>query len=248
MDLDAVIPRIGASVTFYGAAVIQQFELMGVYTAARADALLQARDKLRSLQLLAAAGMDIPRTFIVNNPDVVGSLIDELGGPPVVIKLLESTHGLGVILAETRKTAISIVEAFQRTNQKVIVQEFIEEARGADIRVLVVGGRVVAAMRRQAVDGEFRSNLHRGASATRVKLRQEEVNLVQRAVKLLGLDVAGVDLLRSRRGPLLLEINASPGLEGIETITGVDIAGAIIEHVVRRARKLAAYRSRQLRK
>mgnify|MGYP001390421616 CR=1 FL=1 len=231
VGMDALIPRIGASVTDYGAAVIRQFELMGIYTATRSEALLMARDKLKCLQKLSAEGINVPRTFIAGAPEDVPALIDRMGGAPVVIKLLESTHGVGVILAESRSAAIALSETFFKLNQPVILQEFIQEAEGADIRAFVVGRQVVASMRRQAVNGEFRSNLHRGAVATPEQLTQEENDKVLKAARLMGLDIAGVDLLRSRRGPLILEVNASPGLEGIETVTGVDVAGAIVENI-----------------
>ncbi len=242
LAIDAVIPRIGASVTSYGAAVIKQFEMMDVFTSARSEALLQSRDKFRCLQRLSVCGLDVPKTFICRNVEDLPKLIDKLGGAPVVVKLLESTHGIGVVLAENKKTAISIVEAFSKTNQRVIVQEFIEEAEGADIRAFVVGGQVVAAMKRQAIDGEFRSNLHRGATALPVRLDEEEQQMVTKATRVMGLDVAGVDLLRSKRGTLVLEVNASPGLEGIEGATGVNIAVAIIDYVNRRCKKWSSYK------
>ncbi len=233
IGMDAVIPRIGTSVTDYGAAVIRQLELMGVHTATKSEALIIARDKLKCLQKLSASGIGVPRTFIAGTVEDVPELIDRLSGVPVVIKLLESTHGVGVILAQSRSTAISVVEAFSKFNHQVILQEFIEEAGGADIRAFVVGRRVVAAMKRQAVQGEFRSNLHRGATSTVVQLTPKETDIVLNAAKLMGLEIAGVDILRSNRGPLVMEVNASPGLEGIETTTGVDVAGAIVENVVR---------------
>lgn len=226
---DGVIPRIGASVTIHGAAVIRQLESMGVFTATRSEALLRARDKLQCLQELALGGIEVPRTFFVTQPYELEALLDVMGGPPVVIKLLESTHGMGVILAENRNTALSIVEAFSRTRERILVQEYIAESRGADIRAFVVGGQIVAAMKRQAVSGEFRSNLHRGATASLVELTPHEEEVVLKSAHLMGLHIAGVDLLRSDRGPLVMEVNASPGLEGIETTTGVDIAGAIVE-------------------
>lgn len=231
--VDAVIPRIGASVTFQGASVIRQVESMRIFTAVRAEALLRSRDKLHCLQLLAQAGIDVPRSFYVNHLDDLPWLLEGLGGEPVVIKLLESTHGVGVILAEQRSTAMSIIEAFQRTKERVIVQEFIQEAAGTDIRAFVVDGKVVATMKRSATNGDFRSNLHRGAVAELTQLSTEEEEIVLKATKVLGLPIAGVDLLRSNRGPLVMEVNASPGLEGIEGITGVDIAGAIIEYLER---------------
>lgn len=237
IGIDAVIPRIGASVTSYGAAVIKQFELMNIYTLLRSDALLQARDKLRCLQKLSVAGIDVPRSFIAYQTLELPALLDQLPNGPVVIKLLESTHGAGVVIAESRQSAISIIEAFSNTGNRVMVQEYIEEAGGADIRVLVAGGEIVTAMKRQAVDGEFRSNLHRGAAAVPVELSEKEIAIVKKAVKVMGIDVAGVDLLPSRRGALVMEVNASPGLEGIETTTGVDVAGAIINYVSRRVKR-----------
>lgn len=239
IGVDAVIPRIGASVTDYGAAVIRQFELMGVYTATRSEALINARDKLKCLQKLSASGLDVPRTFIAGSSEDVPQLIDQLSGVPVVIKLLESTHGVGVILAQSRNTAISVVESFSKLGQMVILQEFIEEAKGADIRAFIVGKRVVAAMKRQALGDEFRSNLHRGASPTTEKLPPKEMEMVLEASRLMGLEYAGVDLLRSNRGPLIMEVNASPGLEGIETTTGVDVAGQIVESVMSGVRRFS---------
>jgi ribosomal protein S6--L-glutamate ligase len=231
VGMDALIPRIGASVTDYGAAVIRQFERMGIYTTTRSEALIMARDKLKCLQILSSEGIDVPRTFICGTPEDVPPLLDRFGGAPVVIKLLESTHGVGVILAETRSTALSVVEAFSQLEQPVLLQEFVREAEGADIRAFVVGRKVVASMLRQAAAGEFRSNLHRGAEAILVELTEAEEKIVLKAARLMGLDIAGVDILRSNRGPLVMEVNASPGLEGIEAITGIDIAGAIIQHL-----------------
>ncbi len=228
---DAVIPRIGASVTSLGASVICQFEAMGAFVAARAEALQQARDKLRCLQKLAQHGIEVPGTIAIAQGQDLRGAVRRLGGLPVVVKLLEGTHGVGVILAETHRTVEATVEAFQRLRERVILQEFIREARGEDVRALIVNGRVVAAMKRQARAGEFRSNLHRGAVAKRVELQPEEEELAIKAVSLMGLDIGGVDFLRSDRGPLVLEVNASPGLEGIETITQVDVAGAIIQFV-----------------
>ncbi|MCB0519308.1 MAG: 30S ribosomal protein S6--L-glutamate ligase [Lewinellaceae bacterium] len=231
IGMDALIPRIGASVTDYGAAVIRQFELMGIYTATRSEALIMARDKLKCLQKISAAGLDVPKTFMAGAVEDVPSLIDKFCGVPLIIKLLEATHGVGVILAESRQTAISVVESFFKLDQPVILQEYIAESGGADIRAFVVGKKVVAAMYRQAAEGEFRSNLHRGATSSMIELTHHEKAIVLKAAHLMGLDIAGVDLLRSNRGPLVMEVNASPGLEGIEGTTGVDIAGAIIEHV-----------------
>jgi ribosomal protein S6--L-glutamate ligase len=229
--LDAIIPRIGSSATLSGAAVISHFELMGVFTAARAQSLLQARDKLRCLQVLTARGLAAPRTaFVAEGEDPV-PLVASIGGLPVVIKLMESTHGVGIILAESMQAVISTIEAFHRLRGRVIMQEFVREAGGADFRALIVDGQVVAAMKRQAPPHEFRSNLHRGASAHAVTLADDEREMALRAAEVMGLDVAGVDLLRSARGPLLMEVNASPGLEGIETVTGVDIAAHLILYI-----------------
>lgn len=230
--IDALIPRIGASVTFYGTAVVRQFEMMGVYTPNGSDAILRARDKLRTLQLLARQGIDLPTTVFGDNPDDTADLLAMLGAPPHVIKLNEGAQGQGVLLAEKRAAAQGMIEAFRSLYANFIVQEFIGEAEGADLRCLVVGDRVVAAMTRKSQDGDFRANIHRGGTASAVILStQEEVTAV-RAAHLMGLGVAGVDLLRSRRGPLVLEVNSSPGLEGIEGASGVDVAGAIIEFLV----------------
>ncbi len=240
--IDAVIPRIGASVTYQGAAVIGQFEAMGIFTTTDSTALLQARDKLRSLQKLLSLDAPIPRTvFAVNGLDLE-ELIERVGGFPVIIKMLESTHGVGVLLAHDLLQAKSIIEAFQKVGQRVIVQEFIAEAAGADVRALVVNGKVVAAMMRQAKDGEFRSNLHRGAFATNIKLTNQERDLVVRISTAMNLDIAGIDLLRSSRGPLIMEINASPGLEGIENTTGKDVAGSIIRLVEEKVKKMKVQR------
>jgi ribosomal protein S6--L-glutamate ligase len=230
--MDAVIPRIGASVTDYGAAIIRQLELTGYYTLTSSEALLRARDKLKCLQVLSANGIPIPQTFIAGSPEDLRDMVERLqGSGPVIIKLLESTHGVGVILAESRISALALAETFFKLNQPVILQEFIEEAAGSDVRAFVIGGAVVAAMRRQAPLGEFRSNLHRGASAEPVELSRSEEQLVLQSARLMGLEVAGVDLLRSRRGPLVMEVNASPGLEGIEACSGMDIADKIISHL-----------------
>lgn len=241
--IHAIIPRIGASVTMHGAAVINQFEAMNVFTVAKADALIQSRDKLRCLQILARFRLPVPKTLLVGAGQELSELIRHVGGLPVIIKMAESTHGVGVVLAETFATAESIVEAFRKLKEKVLLQEYIVESSGADVRVLVVGGEIIAAMKRQAKEGEFRSNLHRGASSEPIRLEEEEEELVKKAVKLLGLDVAGVDLLRSKRGPLIIEVNASPGLEGIETTTGIDIAGKIIEFIEKRTEELRNYRA-----
>lgn len=233
---DAVIPRIGASVTFYGTAVLRQFEVMGVYPVNESVAISRSRDKLRSLQLLSRKNVGMPVTGFSHSPDDTDDLLNFIGKPPYVIKLLEGTQGIGVVLAETRKAAESVIEAFRGLKAQILVQEFIAEAGGADIRCLVVGGKVVAAMKRQAQEGEFRSNLHRGGSATLVKLTPEERATAVNAAKIMGLNVAGVDLLRSSRGPLVMEVNSSPGLEGIEKASEKDIAGMIIELIERNAK------------
>ena len=226
----AVIPRIGASITRYGTAVLRQFELMGSYTPNPSDAIARARDKLRCHQLLAAQGIGLPATVFGDNPDDTADLLSMLGPPPHVIKLNEGTQGAGVMLAEKLSSSRSVVEALRGLYANFLVQEFVAEARGADLRCFVVGGKVVAAMRRQAPKGDFRSNLHRGGSARAIEPSPVEQEVAVRAAGVVGLGVAGVDMIRSRRGPLVLEINASPGLEGIESATGVDIARAIIEH------------------
>lgn len=233
VGVDAVIPRIGASATFYGSAVVRQFEMMKIFTAVESQALVRSRDKLRSLQILARAGIGIPKSAFANEPKNIESVIASIGGAPCVVKLLEGTQGIGVILAENDKAAKSVIEAFLKLDANMLVQEFIEEAKGADIRVFIVDGQIVGAMKRQAKEGEFRSNLHRGGSATIINLTAEERATAIKAVKKLGLGIAGVDLLQSNRGPLVMEVNSSPGLEGIEGATGVDIAGKIIEYVER---------------
>ncbi len=234
---DAVIPRIGASVTFYGAAVVRQFEMMKVFTAVESQALIRSRDKLRSLQILSRAGLGMPKTIFMDYSRDTEGVIEAVGGAPVVIKVLEGTQGLGVVLAENKKAAQSVIEAFHGVKARIIVQEFIKEAKGADIRAFVVNGEVVGAMRRQARDGEFRSNLHRGGIATVVKLDRHEMHAAVLAAKKMGLAVAGVDMLPSKRGPLIIEVNSSPGLEGIETATKVDIAGKIYQYLEKHAGK-----------
>tara|TARA_R110002051_G_scaffold159536_2_gene230885 strand:+ start:263 stop:1147 length:885 start_codon:yes stop_codon:yes gene_type:complete len=234
-NINAIIPRIGASVTFYGTAVVRQFEMMKVFSATESQALVRSRDKLRSLQILSRAGLGLPKTVFSNYSKEVSGIIDKVGGAPLVIKLLEGTQGLGVMLADNRNSAESILEAFNGLQARVIVQEFIKEAKGADIRAFVVDGVVVGAMKRQAKEGEFRSNLHRGGSANIIELSDEEENAAIRAAKSLGLGIAGVDMLQSARGPLILEVNSSPGLEGIENATGKDIAGQIIKYLERNA-------------
>ena len=229
--VDAIIPRIGASVTFYGCAVVRQFEEMGVFTIASSDAILRSRDKLKSLQRLSKAGIGMPKTVFTNYSRDVEEVIEHVGGTPVIIKLLEGTQGLGVVLAESKNAAESVLEAFNGLQARVIVQEFIKEAKGADLRALVVDGQVVGAMKRQGKEGEFRSNLHRGGSANIVKLDVDELKLAMNAAKVLKLPVCGVDMLQSSRGPLLLEVNSTPGLEGIEAATGRNIAKAIISFI-----------------
>lgn len=228
---DAVIPRIGASITFYGTAVLRQFEMMGVYTPSPSDAVLRARDKLRSLQLLAKHGIDLPNTVFGDNPDDTADLLNMLGAPPHVIKLNEGAQGAGVVLTEKPVASQSVIEALRGVYANFLVQEFVREAEGRDIRCFVVGDRVVAAMQRVARDGDFRANLHRGGHGDPVELSAAEREVAVRATAVLGLGIAGVDLLRSARGPLLLEVNASPGLEGIESVTGMDVADAVIAHI-----------------
>lgn len=232
-DFDAIIPRIGASITFFGTAVVRQFEMMKVFSTTESQALVRSRDKLRTLQILSRAGLGLPKTGFTNYSKDVDQLIHQVGGAPCVIKLLEGTQGVGVVLAETQKAAESVLEAFNGLQARVIVQEFIKEAGGADIRAFVVDGVVVGAMKRQAKEGEFRSNLHRGGSATVIELTPEEEETAIKAAKILGLGVAGVDLLQSNSGPMIMEVNSSPGLEGIEQATQKNIAGAIIEYIER---------------
>jgi ribosomal protein S6--L-glutamate ligase len=227
--IDAVIPRIGVTSTFYGTAVLRQLEMMGVYTPNTSDSVLSARDKLRSLQILAAKGLDMPATVFGDNPDDTADVLAMLGEPPHVIKLNEGSQGTGVVLAEKRSASQSVIEAFRGLYANFLVQEFIAEAKGTDLRCFVVGKKVVAAMQREASPGEFRANIHRGATAKAATLSAEERRIAVRAAAALGLGVAGVDMLRSKRGPLILEVNASPGLEGIEAATGVNVAGAIIQ-------------------
>jgi ribosomal protein S6--L-glutamate ligase len=232
---DAIIPRIGASHTFYGTAVVRQFEMMGVYSANESQAISRSRDKLRSLQLLARKGIGLPVTGFAHSTKDIAGLVNIVGGAPLVIKLLEGTQGIGVILAETRKAAEAVIEAFRGLNANILVQEYLKEAGGADVRCLVVGNRVVAAMKRQAPPGEFRSNLHRGGTAAKIKLTPEERSTATRAAKAMGLNVAGVDLIRSNHGPVVLEVNSSPGLEGIEAASGVAVAAEIVEFLEKNA-------------
>ena len=242
-NVDAVIPRIGASVTFYGTAVLRQFEMMGVYTANKSDSILRARDKLRSMQMLAEQGIGLPATVFGDNPDDTNDLLNLLGKPPHVIKLVEGTQGTGVVLAEKLSSSRSVIEAFRGLYANFLVQEFVAEARGSDVRCFVVGGKVIASMKRQARAGEFRSNLHRGGTAEEVKLTAEENETAIRAAAVMGLGIAGVDLLRSKKGPVVMEVNSSPGLEGIEGSTGVDVAEAIIEYIEQREKRLRQKRA-----
>ncbi len=228
---DAIIPRIGASITFYGTAVLRQFEMMGVYPVNESVAITRSRDKLRSLQLLSRRGIGMPVTGFAHSPDDIQDVIKMVGGAPLVIKLLEGTQGIGVVLAETKKASESVIEAFMGLKANILVQEFIEEAGGADIRCFVIGEKVVAAMKRQGKEGEFRSNLHRGGTAELIKLTPEERSTALRAAKIMGLNVAGVDILRSNHGPVVMEVNSSPGLEGIEKATGKDVAGLIVQFI-----------------
>ncbi|MCT7974957.1 30S ribosomal protein S6--L-glutamate ligase [Laspinema olomoucense] len=230
-DFDAIIPRIGASKTFYGTAVVRQFEMMGVFTANESQAISRSRDKLRCLQLLAREGIGLPVTGFANSTKDIEGLIEIVGGAPLVIKLLEGTQGIGVVLAETTQAAKSVIEAFRGLDANILVQEFIKEAEGADIRCFVVGDKVVASMKRQGEPGEFRSNLHRGGTAKKIKLTPEERSTAVRAAKTMGLKVAGVDILRSNHGPVVIEVNSSPGLEGIEAASNVDVASKIIEFI-----------------
>jgi ribosomal protein S6--L-glutamate ligase len=228
---DAVIPRIGASHTFYGCAVVRQFEMMDTFPVNESVAITRSRDKLRSLQLLSRKGIGLPVTAFAHSTKDIGSIIDAVGGAPLVIKLLEGTQGIGVVLCETRKAAESVIEAFRGMNANILVQEFIKEAGGMDIRCFVVGGKVIAAMSRQGAEGEFRSNLHRGGSANKIKITPEERSTAVRSAKAMGLNIAGVDLLRSNHGPVVMEVNSSPGLEGIEAASGIDVAGAIVKFI-----------------
>jgi len=242
-SFDAVIPRIGASITFYGAAVLRQFEMMGTFPLNESVAISRSRDKLRSLQLLSRKGIGLPVTGFAHRPDDVEDLIKMVGGAPLVIKLLEGTQGIGVVLAETKQAAESVIEAFMGTKTNILVQEYIKEAGGADIRCFVIGDKVVAAMKRQGKEGEFRSNLHRGGSATLIRITPEERSTAVRAAKTMGLNVAGVDLLRSNHGAVVMEVNSSPGLEGIETATGKDIAAMQIQFIEKRLAERRTSRS-----
>jgi len=243
---DAVIPRIGASVTFYGTAVLRQFEMMNVFPLNESVAISRSRDKLRSTQLLARKGIGLPVTGFANNPDDISDLISQVGGTPLVIKLLQGTQGIGVVLAETHNAAESVIQAFMGINANIMVQEFIKEAGGSDIRCFVIGDKVVAAMKRQAAEGEFRSNLHRGGSASLIKLTPEERSTAVRAAKIMGLNVCGVDMLRSNHGPVIMEVNSSPGLKGIETASEKDIADMIIQFIEKRFESLESAKDKSL--
>ena len=236
LGINAIIPRIGASATSYGSAIIRQFEGMGVYTVLSSDSLLKSRDKLSCLQILAANDIPIPKSVISNHPLVIPEMIEQLDQMPIIIKLINGTHGLGVILSENKRNAEAIIEAMFKARQKLMLQEYIGESKGSDVRVFIVDGEIEGVMKRQAQEGEFRSNLHRGGTSFVVKLTDEEKRIALKAAKILNLHVAGVDMLRSNRGPLILEVNASPGLEGIETTTKKDIAGKIIQCVERNAK------------
>ncbi len=231
--VDAVVPRIGASNTFYGTAVVRQFEMMDVFAANESQAISRSRDKLRCLQLLSKKGIGLPVTGFAHSTKDIDGLISIVGGAPLVIKLLEGTQGIGVVLTETQQAATSVIEAFRGLDANILVQEFIKEAKGADLRCFVVDGKVVAAMKRQGAPGEFRSNLHRGGNATQIKLSTEERSTAIKAAKAMGLRIAGVDLLRSAHGPVVMEVNSSPGIEGIEKATDVDVAGKMVEFLER---------------
>ncbi|MFN3951953.1 MAG: 30S ribosomal protein S6--L-glutamate ligase [Thermaurantimonas sp.] len=236
-DVDAIIPRIGASVTFYGSSIIRQFEMKKVFTTLSSLALVRSRDKLRALQILASKGVPIPRTAFAKYPSDVDHLIKQVGGPPLVVKLLEGTQGLGVVLAETKKAAKSVIEAFYGLEANILVQEFVAEAAGRDIRAIVVDGKVIAAYQRVGKEGEFRSNLHRGGIGAPIKLSKEEKDIAVLAARSLGLSIAGVDMLQSHRGPLVMEVNSSPGLEGVERYSGKDVATYIIKYIEKQVNK-----------
>ncbi|MGM0575357.1 MAG: 30S ribosomal protein S6--L-glutamate ligase [Myxococcota bacterium] len=235
LKVDAVLPRIGASYTFYGSAVVRQFEMMSTFTANAAEAITRSRDKLRAIQLLAQRGLPIPVTSFAHSTKDIEGLIGVVGGAPLIVKLLEGTQGSGVVLAETRKAAESVIGAFHQLDANILVQQFVKEARGEDLRAFVVGDRIVAAMRRTAREGEFRANIHQGGTAEAVTLTPSEETLALEAAATVGLNVAGVDMLQGREGPLVLEVNSSPGLEGIEAATGLDVAGEIVDWVIARA-------------
>lgn len=238
-NFDAIIPRIAANMTKYGTAILRQLEMQGTYSVVSSIAISRSRDKLRSMQLMAKTGIGIPKTVVSRNTTDIDDLLEQLGGMPVIIKLARGTHGNGVVLAETKKAAKSVLQAFYLTNEdgtNILLQEFVKESAGTDIRAFVVGGRVVASMKRQSLDDDFRSNLHKGGEGTKVKLTDEERKMAIKAAKAMGLNVAGVDLMRSERGPLILEVNASPGF-GIETVTGRDVTTPIIEYIEQNAKR-----------
>lgn len=240
VNVDAVVPRVSAKRTFYGTAIVRQFEAIGTYPINPSIAINRARDKLRSLQLLSMKGIGLPVTGFAHSPDDINDLLKAAGGPPVVIKLIEGTQGVGVVLAETKKAAESVIQAFMGLNANIIIQEFIKESSGTDIRCLVLGDKVIGSMERRAEPGEFRSNLHRGGSATPIKITKQERETAVKAARVLGLNLAGVDMLRSDRGPLVMEVNASPGLEGIEKATNGDIAGKIIQFIEKNAKPISS--------
>lgn len=242
-EFDAIIPRIGSDITFYGASVVRQFEMMGVYTLNKSIAITRSRDKLRSMQILAGHNVNLPITGYASSADDIKDLIEMVGGAPLVVKLLEGTQGLGVVLAETNKAAESVLGAFMELKANILVQEYVREAKGADIRCFVINDKVVAAIKRQAAEGEFRSNLHRGGTASLIEITNEEKGLAIQAAKVLGLSVAGVDILRTQHGPAVIEVNSSPGLEGIETASGVDVASLIVEYI-----EANSYKSNKKRK
>jgi ribosomal protein S6--L-glutamate ligase len=235
-NVDAVIPRIGASITFFGTAVVRQFEMMDVYCVNESIAITRSRDKLRSLQLLSRKGIGLPVTGFASSTKFTGDLIDMVGGAPLVVKLIEGTQGIGVVLAENRHAAESVIQAFQGLKANILVQEYIKESKGSDIRCFVIGGKVIASMKRTAANDDFRSNIHRGGTAKQIKITPEERSTAVRAAKIMGLNVCGVDLLRSNHGPVVMEVNSSPGLEGIEKATGLNIAGKIISFIEKNAK------------
>jgi ribosomal protein S6--L-glutamate ligase len=244
LTYDAVVPRVGASNTFYGTAVVRQFEMMGVFAVNGSEAITRARDKLRSLQILAREGIGLPVTGFAHSTKDIDGLIEIVGGAPLIVKLVEGTQGVGVVLAETKKAAHSVIGAFLQLDANILVQQYVKESRGADVRALVVGEQVIAAMRRQAAPGEFRANLHRGGRAEAIALTVEEREMAVRAVRTLGLDVAGVDFLRGAQGPLVIEVNASPGLEGIEGATSTDVAAAVVGFIEANAARPSRRRAR----
>ncbi|WP_319542210.1 30S ribosomal protein S6--L-glutamate ligase [uncultured Pseudodesulfovibrio sp.] len=242
-DIDAIIPRIGSSITFYGTAVVRQFEMMNIYNLNESVAITRSRDKLRSMQLLSRKGIGLPVTGFANSTKFTDDLIEMVGGAPLVVKLLEGTQGIGVVLAENNQAAKSVIEAFQGVKANILVQEYIKEAKGKDLRCLVIGGKVIATMQRKALPGEFRSNLHRGGSGSIAKITPEERSTAVRAAKIMGLNVCGVDLLRTNHGPVVMEVNSSPGLEGIEKVTGKNLAAKIIDFIEKNA-KIGANKTR----